>query len=164
MVYLPPFLLFPELRSSRVLLRELKLSDTEFVREIMYYNGRQATDRSDAIRMMERIDGDYRSGNTVNWVIVDTQTLQPVGTIGYYRGFSESTGEIGFILKPGDRGKGYMSEALRLVTAFGKEAMQLERVIAITRPGNNEAIRLLERCHFRYLGPFETEYIEFEYA
>lgn len=129
----------------------------------MYYNGRQASDRPDAIAMMERMDDDYRSGNTVNWVIIDTETQQPVGTIGYYRGFSEATGEIGFILKPECRGKGYMSEALRLVVAFGKDAMQLGRIIAITRPANDAAIRLLERCRFRYLGPFETDYIEFEY-
>ena len=102
----PPFQQFPELTSPRLLMRRLETSDAAFVLEIMVYNGKPAENISDAITMIEKIESDVQSGTSVNWVIVNRETNEPMGTIGYYRGFDNETGEIGFIMKPEFQGKG----------------------------------------------------------
>jgi ribosomal-protein-alanine N-acetyltransferase len=160
----PPFEHFPELESPRILMRQLLPSDAAFVRDIMVYNGKPAESITDAVAMTERIENDSQNGNTVNWVLVHKTTNEAMGTIGYYRGFANDTGEIGFIMKPEFHGNGYMTEALKLVTEFGWKTLQLRRVIAITKLLNEPAVRLLERCGFRYVCPFDEVYSEFEHT
>jgi len=159
----PPFTLFPELSSSHIHMRKLKAEDAPFVMDIMVYNGKKAEGISDAEDMIRRIETDEEEGNCVNWIIVHSETDEPMGTIGYYRGFEYETGEVGFIMKPEFHGKGYMTEALNLVVKFGLEHMQLQRIIAITKLTNEPAVRLLERCGFRYKCPFDEVYSEFQF-
>jgi [ribosomal protein S5]-alanine N-acetyltransferase len=159
----PPFTTFPELGSPRLLMRELQPDHAAFMLDIMVYNGKPAKDVTDAISMIDRIGNDYRSGNTVNWVMVERETLQPIGTIGYYRGFPNGTGEIGFVMKPEYHGNGYMTEALQQAVQFGQEVLKLNRIIAITKLANRPAVHLLERVDFRYKCPFDEEYSEFIY-
>lgn len=160
---LPPFEIFPELRSDRISLNEMKLEHLEHVREMLYYDGEPAHNDAAAMAMIKRIEGDYQAGSTVNWLIIDLATQEPIGSIGYYRGFEEMVGEIGFVLKEQFHGKGYMSEALKLVVEFGEKTLDLDRIIAITKPENKPAIRLLERGGFRYIEVFEEVYVEYEY-
>jgi [ribosomal protein S5]-alanine N-acetyltransferase len=160
----PPFVLFPELMSSRILLRRLESSDAAFVLDIMVYNGKPAESIADAVAMIERIENDSQNGDTVNWVLIHRETNAAMGTIGYYRGFANETGEIGFVMKPEYHGKGYMTDALNLVTEFGWNTLQLKRIIAITKLLNEPAVHLLERCGFRYKCPFDDVYSEFEHV
>jgi [ribosomal protein S5]-alanine N-acetyltransferase len=159
----PPFTTFPELGSARLLLQELQPGHAAFMLDIMVYNGKPAKDIADALSMIDRIGNDYRSGNTVNWVMVERETLQPIGTIGYYRGFANVTGEIGFVMKPEYHGNGYMTEALQQAVQFGQEVLELDRIIAVTKLTNRPAVHLLERVHFRYKCPVDDEYSEFVY-
>ena len=132
----PPFQHYPELRSERVTLREMTEADAPFLLAIMTYDGRTAKTQEDAAAMIRKIDSDYHSGNGVNWAIVDNISGRPLGTIGYYRGFANARGEIGFILLPAFEGQGYMSAAIKLVVEFGREVLQLESIIAVTKPTN----------------------------
>jgi len=160
---LPPFNTYPELHSSRIRLCEMKLDHLDQVREMLFYDGKPAQDEAVATAMIKRIDGDYQAGSAVNWIIIDLETQEPIGSIGYYRGFEDLEGEIGFVLKPEFHGKGYMTEALKLVIEFGKKTLELDRIIAITKPENGPAIRLLKRCSFQYIGSYEEVYSEYEY-
>jgi len=159
----PPFDSFPVLSSETVLLRELTYADADALLEIFTYNGKFAKNVSDVIEMLDRIDDNYRSGDSINWGIVDKASGEIAGTCGYYRGFEDETGEIGFILRPAWRGKGWMSEALKLAVAYGKEELQLKRVIAITLKSNTAARKLLERNSFRYVEELFDDYLEFEF-
>jgi ribosomal-protein-alanine N-acetyltransferase len=160
----PPFAEFPVLENDRILLRRLENADAPFVLDIMVYDGKPAENITDAIAMIERIENDCRKGDSVNWVIVHRETGMPMGTIAYCRGFNNETGEIGFIMKPEFHGKGYMSDALKLVVRFGQKKLELKRIIAITKLVNKPAVQLLERCGFRYRCPFNEEYSEFEFV
>lgn len=158
----PPFQHAPELSSERVTLRQMTQDDAPFLFDIMTYDGRAVKTLEDAAAMIRKVDNDYDSGNGVNWAIVDNATGTPLGTIGYYRGFANARGEMGFILLPAFEGKGLMSAALKLVVQFGQEVLQLDSIIAVTKPSNERAIRLLEKNGFEDKGKYDDSYIYFK--
>jgi ribosomal-protein-alanine N-acetyltransferase len=98
--------------------------------------------------MQQHIDRDYAAGETVHWGIALRETGAVVGTCGYYRGFAGGAGELGCVLLPGAQGQGYMTEALHLAIAFGRQEMGLNRIWAVTTVDNAPAIRLLKRLGF----------------
>jgi len=148
MMQLPPYKSFPVLSNREVFLREAHADDLTSLQEIQYYDGIQARSVSEADKMQERINEDYVEGNSVHWIIVQRSTGAVAGTCGYYRGFEDSTGEIGCILLPRFRGCGLMTKALELVVAFGWNEIGLTKITAITSPENNKAIRLLDKLDF----------------
>jgi len=160
----PPFDAFTELVSETVLLRELTRDDSEQLIEIFTYDGKAAESAEDVVRMLSKIDSDYRNGSSVNWGIVERAGGKIAGICGYYRGFEQETGEIGFVLREGFRRKGFMSAALKLAVAFGKQELGLKRVIAITKSWNQEAIMVLENNQFRQTAELPDNYIELEYT
>lgn len=160
---LPPFEVFPELQDERIRLREARESDVLSLLEILTYDGKPAETLEEGMNNLSRIDQNYLDGDTVNWVVEQIETKEPVGFVGYYRGFKNGTGELGCVLKTEFRGKGFMSPALRLAAEFGIEQMKLEQVIALTRPNNEKAIILLNRNGFRMEEGLTEGYLKFVY-
>ncbi|MBW2195777.1 MAG: GNAT family N-acetyltransferase, partial [Deltaproteobacteria bacterium] len=71
-----------------------------------------------------------------------------VGTCGYYRGFAENSGEIGYLLNSSYRGFGIMTEAIKLIVAFGFERLKLNTIIAYTNLSNPASLAVLKRVGF----------------
>lgn len=67
----------------------------------------------------------------------------------------EKTAEIGWILLPEYRGKGYVTEMARELLRFGFEELQVNRIEASCDSRNVASYRVMERLGMRYL---ETEY------
>ncbi len=145
---LPPYAHFPQIKAERITLREIVEADLGAVAAISFYDGKPAATIEEAREMQAKIDRNYLDGESIHWGIIDNETNQIVGTCGYYRGFKNNSGELGCVLLPQFRGKGYMSEALRLAAEFGIDHMRLERVWAATSQQNEKAIQLLERIGF----------------
>lgn len=148
-MYLPPYPDYPVLIGNVVKLRPAVASDASVLLDISYYDGHKAETIAEAADMLGRIHQDYLLGESIHWAIEDLQTGELTGTCGYYRGgFGQGAGELGCVLLPQHRGKGYMSEAIALAARFGREQMGLKRVFAITTMDNAPAIRLLEKQGF----------------
>lgn len=160
---LPPYKIFPELRTEKLLLREVVDGDIPSLLEILTYDGKTAATLEDGIEMIEKNKQNYRDGNSVNWVIEKLETSELVGFIGYYRGFENGIGEVGFILKAAFRGQGFMSPSLVLATEFGLKHMQLKQVTAFTKPYNEKAIAVLNRNNFIAEKEEEGGYLKFVY-
>ena len=148
---LPPYSQFPVINGDRISLRQIKDSDINDIIDISFYDGKQASSYDEAKVMQDNINTDYTQGNSVHWAIVDNDTSNIVGTCGYYRGFDFDTGELGCVLLPPYRGKGYMTSALEMAIYFGKKDMGLTKIIAITTPQNTKAIMLLDRLDFKLI-------------
>jgi RimJ/RimL family protein N-acetyltransferase len=58
--------------------------------------------------------------------------------------------DIGYALLPQFRGKGLAFEAASAVMTYGREVLGLGRIVAITAPGNDASIRVLEKLGMRY--------------
>ena len=136
------------LSSNQVVLREIINADADEIMEISYYDGRPASNLNEAIEMQKKINQDYLQGNSIHWGIVDAQSSKLVGTCGYYRGFVNNTGELGYVLKPSFEGRGYMSNALKKVIEFGINNIGLQKIIAITGKSNIKSQNVLKKLNF----------------
>jgi len=136
------------LNSNQIVLRQVINADADEIMEISYYDGIQARDPNEAIEMQKKINQDYIQGNSIHWGIVDTQSSKLVGTCGYYRGFVDNTGELGYVLKPSFEGRGYMTNALKKAIEFGINIIGLQKIIAITEKNNIKSQNVLRRLNF----------------
>ncbi|MCB0533080.1 MAG: GNAT family N-acetyltransferase [Lewinellaceae bacterium] len=161
---LPPYDTFPIISGDKILLRQVLPSDIKNIVEISYYDSVQATTTEEASVMQEKINQNFRDGNSIHWGIADKVTNRLVGTCGYYRGFEKSAGELGCILLPEFRGQGFMTSAMQLAIRFGLNDIGLNRIWAITTKGNINAIKLLNRLQFVKVADLGNDEIEYELA
>lgn len=159
---LPPYTQHPEISNEKILLKQIQSSDIPDIMEISFYDGIQAQNAAQAAEMQAKIDADYESGNSIHWAIIDKQTNKIVGTCGYYRGLDKDEGELGCVLLPQYRGKGYMTAAMSLAIKFGHHTIGLKRIWASTTKQNEKAVKLLEKLNFRKVAEGTDGEIEYE--
>lgn len=159
---LPPYTIYPTITGDKVSLIQVQSKDIKDLVEISFYDAVQATSVEQAAEMQVKIDKDYLDGNSIHWGIIDNLTGKIVGTCGFYRGLEKGEGELGCVLLPHFRGRGFMSSAMLLAIEFGINTIGLERVWAITSQHNKDAIKLLKRLNFVKIAELEEDEIEFE--
>ena len=160
---LPPYKTFPIVTGHKISLRPIQNSDIEDLIEISFYDAIQATTYEQAKEMQTKINQDYLEGNSIHWGIADNLTNKIIGTCGYYRGLDKGEGELGCVLLPKFRGKGFMSAAMQLAINFGINNIKLNRIWAITTKQNVKAIQLLERLNFIKITDLDDDEIEYEF-
>ncbi len=158
-----PYLIFPTINSEKLLLRQVLKTDLKSIISISFYDGQPAKTEEEAAVMQTYIDKDYENGDSIHWVIVDKNIDVIVGTCGYYRGFVGGVGELGCVLKPEYRSKGYMTAALQLVIQYGFEIMLLKKITASTTKENIKAQQLLKRLNFLEEKNIDDETLLYEY-
>jgi ribosomal-protein-alanine N-acetyltransferase len=143
------FVTMPRLITPRLELRGLRGDDVPLLLEISVYDGVFASDLSEAERILEKINHDCAQGEALHWGICLKTTGEIVGSCGFYRGFSDNTGEIGYLLKMAHRGYGYMTEAVSCITDFGLHQMGLKQIVAYTEAQNEASVAVLRRAGFQ---------------
>ena len=159
---LPPYNNFPRISDNKVLLRQIQFSEIKDIIEISFYDSIQATSLTQAIEMQAKINLDYIKGNSIHWGIADKSTNKIVGTCGYYRGLNKGEGELGCVLLPQYRRKGYMTFAMLLAIEFGLNNIGLTRIWAITTKQNERAIKLIEKLSFIKIADLGDNEVEYE--
>ncbi len=102
------------------------------------------------VRWMAKL---YPSGSGCAWIIEDGRTKALIGAIRFNSIDKKWRGaEIGYESHPDVWGKGFMTEAVASVVAWGHAALRLNRIEAWTLPGNAASDRVLEKSGFRYEG------------
>ena len=141
------------------MLRELRDSDLQHLIEISFYNGIPAKDLLDAQIMNGTIKKDYLNGNSIHWIITSAADGEVLGTCGYYRGFKNNFGEIGYVLKKNHQGKGLMAEALSLMLEFGWKELQLKAIKAMTSIHNKASSNVLKKAGFKLIHTENNELV-----
>ncbi|HTV67395.1 MAG TPA: GNAT family protein [Rhizobiaceae bacterium] len=111
-------------------------------------------DRSGWRLRLKRYREDFRLGTAVPFFIFDNETGKLVGgvTLGNIRHGVSQSGHIGYWIGVKHAGKGFMVEAVQLLTAFAFETLRLHRIEAACIPDNARSIRVLEKAGFRREG------------
>jgi [ribosomal protein S5]-alanine N-acetyltransferase len=138
----------PTITSKRLELKRIEKEDAASIIEISVYDGFFAKDETDALRILEMIDINIENGESVHWGIFLKSSNEIVGNCGFYRGYPENIGEIGYVLKAPYRGLGIMSEAVELIVAYGLNIMKLRNVVAYTSLSNEKSMAVLKRAGF----------------
>ncbi|WP_018478659.1 GNAT family N-acetyltransferase [Pontibacter roseus] len=159
---LPPYDNFPTLSGDKITLRQILPTDIQDLIEISFYDAIQATTVEQAAEMQDKINQDYRDGNSIHWGIIENATNRISGTCGYYRGLEKGEGELGCVLLPQFKGLGIMTDAMRLAIDFGLNHIGLKRIWAVTTRKNDKAIQLLERLGFIKIADLPDDEVEYE--
>ncbi len=144
----PPFENFPALTDGELTLRQVKAKDLPELMEATYLAGRPARDLAHAEEIMRKIESYYQQGECVHWAIAHAKSKQLLGTCGFYRGFDDGVGEVGYVLKEKARGQGIMAKAMRIALRFAFSHMGLKSVIALTPHDNLPSQKLLVKAGF----------------
>ncbi|UPT70532.1 MAG: GNAT family N-acetyltransferase [Flavobacterium sp. JAD_PAG50586_2] len=147
---------FQNIETERLLLRRINESDVEEVfalrgnQETMKYIPRPLTkSKEDALQHIAMIEEKIVNNTGINWGITIKGNPKIIGIIGHYRISPENhRAEVGYMSFPETNGKGYMSEALKAVLAYGFEQMNLHSIEAVIDPANIASEKLLQKNGF----------------
>lgn len=147
---------FPVLKTDRLLLRQLKISDDKLIFE---YQSNKDNFKfvdmpiyksiKDAQNYITKMNKGVKENRWIIWAIADINTNIILGTISIWNiTVEQSKAELGYGLYPSNLGKGIMSEALQKVVEYGFKNMKLKTIEAYTNKLNGKSIALLERNNF----------------
>jgi len=150
------FTSFPVLTTVRLTLRQLSIDDRQNIfalrsdTEINKYLEREPSKTiEDAINFINKVNDNIKKNNSLYWVITLTKTKTFVGTICLFN-FSNETNscEIGYELMIEFQGQGIMKEAMEKVIDYAFQALQFQKMVALTHKGNQNSIKLLTKFNF----------------
>lgn len=152
----------PILETTRLSLRELKLSDARFIMKLVnspgwlkYIGDRKVHSLEDAEGYLENGPlRSYRLHGYGLWCVVLKESFEPIGMCGFLKRPILEDVDIGFALLPGFEGNGYGSEIAAACIEFGHSRYSINRVLGITMPENHRSIAVLERLGLSYERPF----------
>ena len=151
-----PFQSFPELKTSRLLLRNLNSNDYEMMfflrsdKTVNAYIKREGAKKiGDAIDFINMIQMGFEKGDNINWAICRREDEKMIGSVCLWS-FSEDlkTAEAGYSLHPDYQNQGIMHEAISKVIEFGFNTLNFEHIVAYTHYANQNSLKLLEKNGF----------------
>lgn len=150
-------ILLPQIKTDRLLLRRLLVSDWEIIsflrtdKEVNKYVDRpEAKTKEEALQFIQKIDELIEKGDSYYWAITLKDVGKMIGSISLWH-FSEDrkTAEVGYDLSPEFQRKGMMDEALKSILDFGFKSLGLDLIEAYTHQNNESSKNLLKRNHFK---------------
>ena len=143
----------PTLETARLLLRPLRVTDTEDMyayaknpEVTRYLLWRPHPDMQYTRSYLEYLAGRYRIGMHYEWAVVLKEENRMIGTCGFVTiDCTHKRAEVGYELNPSYRGQGLIPEALRRVLQFGFTMLSLHRIEARYMIGNDASLRVMEK-------------------
>ena len=146
------------LETERLLLRQFKADDAEFIFELLNdpswiqnIGDRNIRTLDDACAYI--VNGpaaSYAKNGFGLWLVALKETNESIGMCGLIRRENLEDVDIGYALLPRFWGKGYAVEAARAAKDYAKDVVGLKRLVAIVDPTNQGSIRVLEKLGLRY--------------
>ena len=150
----------PTLETDRLVLRKMLVSDTD---DMYRYASMEETSRYLAWyphktkqytkEYLQYVGTRYNVGDFYDWAVVEWKEGRMIGTCGFTSfDFQNDVGEIGYVINPEYQGKGYASEAIRRVMAFGFDVLKLHRIEVRFIEGNDASRHVAEKAGFLFEG------------
>lgn len=145
-----------QIRSDRLVLRDFNVDDSGSLfayrskSEVAQYQLWEPFTESDARDFINR----YKPPKQVipnEWyglAITISKTREMIGDLAFKIDVDKTVAEIGFNLNPEFQGKGFATEAVRMLIAYLNEEYQIVQFTAVTDAENLSANRLLNRLGF----------------
>jgi ribosomal-protein-alanine N-acetyltransferase len=137
-------------RGEKVGIRPLERSDlewfTEWNNDLTYTGPYEPLE----INSLDRVEKWYDSEKNAEWWVIVDELDNPVGQL--VAGQHGDCYWIGYIMHPDHRGKGYMTDAVKLLVDYIFRTKQIVRVQAECSPDNLASVRVLEKAGFTYEG------------
>lgn len=157
---------FPEMETSRLRLRELRLNDAHFILNLysdenvckFLYDEELYTNIDEANNYIEW-NTYCENKNHNRWGIIRKADGVIMGTVGFHLWDRYNhIAEIGYDLAEEFWGEGYMSEAVEKCLEHGFDFLRLNRIQAYVAPENHSSIRVLEKLGFKKEGIYRDKH------
>lgn len=153
-------MLFHDLGTARLLLKNISKDDTDFVfREFSndfvnkyLFDAEPFTDRKEA---EDLIDFYLRREPKAQhrWILVKKDTGEKIGTCGFHGwNVDDRRCEVGYDLLKEYWGYGFMSEAVKAILSFARAEMNVKTVFACISADNHRSIALAQKQGFVFGG------------
>ncbi len=164
------FSTFPILETERLLLRAMTPKDVPALFELRtdplvnrYIDRLPTAEPEDAQRFIEKIGTGIHENLWIYWAITEKGDDRLIGTICLWNFVpTDHKAELGYELRTASQGKGFMSEAVAAVLAYGFGTLELEAVEAGVHPMNAPSVKVLRRAGFTLIGTFQDTHLNGE--
>jgi RimJ/RimL family protein N-acetyltransferase len=152
--------LAPTLRTSRLILRAQRPSDTEALMAAFaddeysrfITRDRRALSREEAWRPIATVPGMWAVSGYGQWMVEERATGLPVGRLGPWQPEGWPDFEIGWSIFPQHQGQGYAAEGAAAALVWTHETLGLDHVIHLIDPGNIASQKVAKRLGARLTG------------
>ncbi|HXG83284.1 MAG TPA: GNAT family N-acetyltransferase [Pyrinomonadaceae bacterium] len=146
------------LETERLILREIVEADAEFIYDLVNQLSFIKNIGNRNIYTIERardvIENRYRQSYKQFgyglWAVELKENGAPIGFCGFIKRDFLPDADIGFAFLPQYERRAYAFESASAAMRYGRERLNLTRVLAITSKDNEASCRLLEKLGFRF--------------
>ena len=146
------------LETERLILRKMTVEDAEFIFELVNEPAFIRNIGDKGVRTLDDAREYILSGPVASYTkfgfglyaVELKETGAAIGICGLLKRDSLEDVDIGFALLEKFRRKGFGYESAAAVMDYGRSALGLKRIVAITSPDNEESIRVLEKIGLRF--------------
>ncbi len=146
------------LETERLILREIIETDAEFILDLLnqpsfikYIGDRNVRSVEQSRDFIEsRFTKSYAENGFGLYLVELKKQQTPIGICGFVKRDTLPDADIGFAFLPQFCGKGYALESAEASMKFGKEKLNLKRVLAITTQNNESSGKLLGKIGFTF--------------
>lgn len=146
------------LETKRLVLRRMSVADAEFILALVNEpafirnigdKGVRSLDDARAYILNGPMSSYAKHGYGLYRVDLK-ENGEPIGICGLLKRDTLDDVDIGFALLEKFRGRGFATESAAAVMEYGRRALRLERIVAITSPDNDASIRVLGKIGLRF--------------
>ncbi len=148
------------LESERLIIRDAKVSDAPFYFKlfndpdwIQFISDKGLkTVKETETYLKDILLKNLQLGGLGFFTVILKETNKPIGTSTALQRDKLKYIDIGYGFLPEYRGKGYATEATKLIIEYVRTKFQQEKVFAFTMPENKASQKLLIKLGFKYVG------------
>ena len=149
-----------KLESERLIIRDIELSDAPFYFElfndpdwIQFISDKKLKTVKETKNYLEDIlFKNLQIGGLGFFTVILKKTGESIGTSTALKRDKLDFIDIGYGFLPKGRGKGYATEATKLIIEYVREKFNQKKVLAFTKPENKNSQKLLRKLHFKCIG------------
>lgn len=155
-------MLFKDLQTERLMLKNISEEDTDFILRVFsnnnvnryLYDAEPLTNIEEATEIVDFYLQPEPRGHH-RWIVIDKESGSKMGTCGVHCwDKKEGKVDIGYDLIPDFWGKGFMQEAIKEIIQFAKDEMNIKEVNANIYIDNASSTKLVEKMGFTIAGTY----------
>ena len=146
------------LETDRLILRRLAVEDAEFILRLLNEPSFLRFIGDKGVRTLDDardyiLNGPVKSYEQFGFGLYLTElkaTGVPIGICGLLKRDSLENVDVGFAFLPEFWKQGYAFESAAAVMTYGRNSLGLDRIVAITSPGNDPSIKVLVKVGLKF--------------
>ena len=149
-----------KLESERLILRDIKISDAPFYFElfnnpdwIKFISDKNLKSIDETAAYLEKMQlENSKLGGLGFFTVILKETNEAIGVSTALQREKLEFVDIGYGFLPKGRGKGYATEATKVIIEYVRTNFKQKKVFAFTKPFNVNSQKILKKLDFKYIG------------